>query len=67
MAAINKDNITEALIRKEIDESLIDRLKEVLYTCEFARFAPNSGQQEMGNLYEETIEVISGLEDLIKR
>lgn len=67
MAVINKDNITEALISKEIDESLIDRLLEVLHTCEFARYAPNSGQQEMGNLYEETIEVISGLEDLIKR
>lgn len=67
MAVINKDNITEALTRKEIDESLIDRLLEVLHTCEFARYAPNSGQQEMGNLYEETIEVISGLEDLIKR
>ena len=67
MAAINKDNITDALISKQIDESLIDRLKEVLHTCEFARFAPNSGQQEMGNLYEETIDVISGLEELIKR
>jgi len=67
MAAINKDNVAAVLAEKNIDESLIGRLHEVLNTCEFARFAPKSGQQEMGNLYEETIDIISTLENSIKR
>lgn len=67
MAAINKDNISAELLNKQVEQGLIDRLKDVLHTCEFARFAPKSDQQEMGNLYEETIDIISTLEDTIKR
>jgi hypothetical protein len=37
-----------------------------LNTCEFARYAPNSGQQEMGNLYTDTIQAISELEENYK-
>lgn len=67
IAVINKDIIKENLVSLNIDEKLINRLNEILFTCEFARFAPGSGQQEMGNLYEETINVISELEDVVKK
>lgn len=67
VAAINKEIVVERLTGNQVGEELIGRLKNILNTCEYARFAPNSGQQEMGNLYEETIEVISQLEDVIKK
>ena len=67
VAAINKEIVIERLTGNQVGEELIGRLKNILNTCEYARFAPNSGQQEMGNLYEETIEVISQLEDVIKK
>ena len=67
VAAINKEIVIDKLMSSHVDEALINRLKDILNTCEFARFAPSSGQQEMGNLYEETIEVISNLDNLIKK
>ncbi|GAB1414925.1 BatD family protein [Paludibacter sp.] len=67
VAAINKDIVKERLISLKVEDKLVERLNEILFTCEFARFAPNSGQQEMGNLYEETIDVISELEDVVKK
>lgn len=67
VSAINKDKITHVLAEKGVDDNLINRLTNVLNTCEFARFAPGSGQQEMGNLYEETIKVISDIESVIKK
>ncbi|MPN35714.1 hypothetical protein SDC9_183212 [bioreactor metagenome] len=67
VAAINKEIVVERLTGNQVGEKLVSRLKNILNTCEYARFAPNSGQQEMGNLYEETIEVISQLEDVIKK
>ncbi|MDD2284686.1 MAG: BatD family protein [Paludibacter sp.] len=67
VAAINKEIVIEKLTSDKVSDELISRLKNILNTCEYARFAPNSGQQEMGNLYEETIDVISQLEDVIKK
>lgn len=68
MAIINKDLVTDTLSRDyNVDEDLINRLRNILDTCEFARFAPNSGQKEMGNLYEESIDVISELDERIKK
>jgi len=52
--------------RKIANEVVLDFIK-ILNTCEFARYAPNTGQEEMGNLYDETINTISKLEELIRK
>jgi hypothetical protein len=67
VSAINKEKVTVVLDEKGIDKKLIDQLTNILNTCEFARYAPGTGQQEMGNLYEETIQVISDIEGVIKK
>lgn len=66
VAELNKEKVTIVLKEKNTDELLIKQLIDVLNTCEFARFAPASGKEEMGNLYEEAIKIISTLEGLIK-
>jgi len=66
-ASLTKDRIVEELTNKGIESLMINQLVEILNTCEFARYAPNSGQQEMGNLFAETMEAISKLEELIKK
>lgn len=35
--------------------------------CEFARYAPNSGQQEMGNLFGETADAIGKMEEHFRK
>jgi hypothetical protein len=66
-ASLTKDRIIEELTSRGIELVIINQFVEILNTCEFARYAPNSGQQEMGNLFAETMEAISKLEELIKK
>ncbi|MDR2854170.1 MAG: BatD family protein [Prevotellaceae bacterium] len=61
-AELTKENISNKLQEKGVQDVQIQTLNSILNTCEFARYAPNTGQTEMGNLYAETIEMISKLE-----
>ncbi len=67
VSSLNKDNVTAELKSREVDEQLLARLMDILNTCEFARYAPNSGQEEMGTLFEDTVQMISDLDERIKK
>ena len=67
VSALTKENVTDELERRGIETNLIKSIIDILNTCEFARYAPMTGQQEMGNLYEITIDVISKLEDNMRK
>jgi hypothetical protein len=67
VAMLNKGNVVAELSKKNIDAELINQLTEILNTCEFARYAPSRGQEEMGNLYNDTIKVISNLEEELNK
>jgi len=67
VAELTKDRVESELTNHQIDSAVISQFTQILNTCEFARYAPNSGQQEMGNLYDETIKAISDLEELYKK
>jgi hypothetical protein len=64
---LTKEHIQTELASQNIDNSLHEKILEILNICEFARYAPNSGQQEMGNLYEDTIVTISELEQKFRK
>jgi len=66
-ASLTKDRVESELLNHNVDSVVINKFVQILNTCEFARYAPNSGQQEMGNLYDETIQAISNLEELYKK
>lgn len=67
IASLTRETIITELNKKEIDQSLIEQLIDILNSCEFARYAPQSGQQEMGDLYSDAIKIIEQLEDCIKQ
>lgn len=67
VASLTKEKVETELAQRGIDTGQIQSIIEILNTCEFARYAPNTGQQEMGNLYTDTIESISKLEETIKK
>lgn len=67
VATLTKDRVESELTNHNVDLSVSNKFVQILNTCEFARYAPNSGQQEMGNLYDETIQAISNLEELYKK
>lgn len=66
-AELNKENIRSAMNTQSIDSELIDSFTAILNTCEYASYAPDTGQQEMGNLYEETAVAISRMEEHFKK
>ncbi len=66
-AELTKIRIEDELISKSVNTDAVKQITEILNTCEFARYAPNSGQYEMGNLYIEAIEAISNLESIMKK
>jgi hypothetical protein len=50
-----------------VSEDTIKGLLDVLDTCEFARFAPVESGNSMDALYEKTIDIISQLEEQVKK
>lgn len=67
VALLTKEKVADELSKRAVEAPLLNQLNQILSTCEFARYAPNSGQQEMGNLYDDSIRVISELEEVIKK
>lgn len=67
ISSLTKDRVESELTSQNVDSTQINKFVDILNTCEFARYAPNSGQQEMGNLYTETIQAISDLEEVFKK
>jgi hypothetical protein len=63
---LTKEQVQNVLSEKAVDASVYSRIVEVLNTCEFARYAPISDAKNMENLYKETIQVISDIENSIK-
>jgi len=64
---LTKERVESELTNHKVEPKVITQFVEILNTCEFARYAPNSGQQEMGNLYTDTIQAISDLEEYYKK
>lgn len=67
VAVLTKDKVESELAAHQVNETLVNEFLQILNTCEFARYAPASGQQEMGNLFDETVKAISQLEDVYKK
>ncbi|MBR4048210.1 MAG: protein BatD [Bacteroides sp.] len=67
VSQLSKDNVEEALIAKNVDNELIKTFIKALNDCEFAKFAPGDPAQAMDNLYQDAINVISKMENSIKK
>lgn len=62
-AELNRDNINDILIRKNVESKQVKEFIVVLDTCEYARYAPGSNSaQEMDKVYMQSIEVITKLD-----
>jgi hypothetical protein len=64
-ADLTKTRIAFALSEKKIDETIIEKLNEILDRCEYARFAPSSSETEATSLYEGASQIIKTVENTI--
>lgn len=66
-AELNRDNISDLLQKKTVDNSLILEFIAVLDTCEYARYAPGSNSDhEMDKVYRDGVDIITKLDKAIK-
>lgn len=67
VSQLSKDNIEEELTRYGVAEESIKSFIDTLNECEFARYAPGNQNEAMDKVYASAIEVISKMENSIKR
>ena len=67
LSELSQDNICETLQQHQASEESIHTVKEVLDTCQFARYAPSHDSQAMDELYKQTSRLIDRLESEIKK
>lgn len=67
VAQLSKDNVEQELMNHHVDKGLTDDFIKILNECEFARYAPTSVAGGMEQVYTSAIEVISKMENSIKR
>jgi hypothetical protein len=62
-AGLSIDTVTQKLLKKNISEEFIARLKLCLETCEYARYAPaSSSSEEKKNMYDTARSIIIAAE-----
>ena len=67
VSQLSKDNIEEELQKHQVADELIKEFINNLNECEFARYAPGNQNEKMDKIYSSAIDVISKMENSIKR
>ena len=67
VSQLSKDNIEEELQKHQVSDELIKEFINNLNECEFARYAPGNQDEKMDKIYSSAIDVISKMENSIKR
>jgi hypothetical protein len=65
VADLSKENITITLANKNVKQETINKLIGTLNDCEYARYAPAAAEKDLGLVYNNTIELITNIEDEI--
>lgn len=61
-----RDNIRQEMERKGVNEETVDEFVALLDKCEFAKYSPEGGKQDMPAVYNEAISVINNVEKSVK-
>ena len=64
---LTKENVSEKLVNRGVNEDLMKSFLDVLEECEFARFAPVESENSLENFYEKVITLIENVENSMKK
>ena len=64
---LSKEKISEMLLSKSVSEETTKNVIETLNTCEYAKYAPSAVTGDLKKVYNDTIELISQIEEQIKK
>ena len=65
-AELSRDRISESLAERGVAQGSIDTFIGILDACEFARYAPDAGNEAMTAHYNSAIETISSIDSNMK-
>ncbi|MES2131719.1 MAG: BatD family protein [Bacteroidota bacterium] len=66
VADMSKEKISEMLLQRNVSEQTKTHLIDTLNTCEYAKYAPSAVTGDLKKVYDDTIELISQIENQIK-
>ena len=66
LADMSRDNIAQSLTTAGVSPELAEQFNGLLDACEFARYAPDSGNESMNAHYETALSVISSIDSSMK-
>ncbi len=66
LSSLSKENVWDALNSRNINQILQRQVEDVMNECETALYAGTGGSQQMNNVYNEAVSVISKLEEAFK-
>jgi tetratricopeptide (TPR) repeat protein len=67
VADLSKDTITENLIKKYVSAETINKLISTLNDCEYARYAPAAAEKDLNLVYNNTIGLITAIENELSK
>jgi len=67
VSRLSKDNVEEELKNHGVGDDEVKQFIDTLNDCEFARYAPGDAAQAMDKIYNLSLDVISKMENSIKR
>lgn len=67
VSELNREKARATLLEKQVPEKDSSRLIEIIDECEFARYAPRSQATGMDRIYEDTIQIITSVEQKIRQ
>ena len=65
VADLSKSTITLTLTNKNVGQVTINKLINTLNDCEYARYAPATAEKDLNLVYNNTVELITNIEDEI--
>jgi hypothetical protein len=66
VADLSKENISATLKEKNIHEEIIGQLLKTIDNCEYARYAPSAVSGDLQGIYNNTVELITKIENEIR-
>jgi len=67
MADMSKENIASRLAQSGVPDGACNDYVALLDACEFARYSPSGGHNEMSGHFEQAVNVISRIDDSMKK
>jgi len=65
LSSLSRESAQTALVQQKVHQPLLSQLENVISECEIALYAQTGGTKEMQHTYQEAVDVISKLEEIV--